>query len=145
MNAINRTRAAMFTAMLPILFLLAACGSDENANNIGERPVTVTVETVDVVTVRTRLHSIGRLVSRNAPVLASEIDAKVVEILADEGEVVEAGQVLLRLDKTPFELARREARAQISVLEVSIANEEKRVARYRNLKHANARSVAFGM
>lgn len=138
MNMTNRTRAATLSALLPILFLLAACDSDENANHNGDRSVAVTVERVAEKTVQTRLHSIGRLVSRNAPVLASEIDAKVVEILADEGEAVKAGQVLVRLDTTPFELARREAQAQISVLEVSIANEEKRVARYRDLKVTNA-------
>ena len=55
-------------------------------------------------------------------------------MLSDEGEPVLEGQELVRLDTTTVELARREALADIQRLEVSIANEERRVKRYRDLK-----------
>jgi RND family efflux transporter MFP subunit len=138
MTVIHRQHVLTAFAAILLSVLLGGCGSDENAATNGERAVTVTIARVEEKTVQTRLRSIGRLVSRNAPVLASEIDARVIEILADEGQPVREGQVLVRLDTTPFELARREAQAAIDVLEVSIANEEKRVARYRDLKVTNA-------
>ena len=121
--------------------MLVACGDDEQASTEkGKVVVPVTVAIVEVRDVQTQLRSIGRLVSRNAPMLASEVSARVVEVMADEGEAVVRGQVRLRLDTTAFELARREARAAIEQLTVSIANEERRVARYRDLKTTNAMS-----
>ena len=121
--------------------MLVACGDDEQASTEkGKVVVPVTVAIVEVRDVQTQLRSIGRLVSRNAPMLASEVSARVVEVMADEGEAVVRGQVILRLDTTAFELARREARAAIEQLTVSIANEERRVARYRDLKTTNAMS-----
>jgi RND family efflux transporter MFP subunit len=84
--------------------------------------------------VRVELYSVGRLVSRNKPSLAAEIDARVLEVLVEEGQAVEKGQVLILLDTTATELARREAQADIERLKVSIANEKRRVERYRGLK-----------
>jgi len=57
-----------------------------------------------------------------------------VEVLVDEGQPVEQGQVLILLDTTNTELAKREAVAQIQRLSASIENEQRRVARYRDLK-----------
>ena len=89
---------------------------------------------------QTRLQSVGRFVSEQAPRLAAEVAARVEEVLVEEGEAVEAGQVLVRLDGTPFELNRQEALAAIRSLQVAIANGERRVARYRDLKATNALS-----
>jgi RND family efflux transporter MFP subunit len=58
----------------------------------------------------------------------------VVEVLVDEGDTIRQGQELLLLDTTTTELSRREAQAEIQRLQISIANEERRVARYRDLK-----------
>lgn len=130
------------TWLLAVLaLLLAGCGgNDGEGPGVSVNAVSVRTATVATEDVTTELDSIGRLVSLNAPTLASEINARVVEILADEGHPVEAGQLLLRLDTTAFELARAEAQAAIRGLEVSIANEERRVKRYRDLKTTNAMS-----
>jgi RND family efflux transporter MFP subunit len=74
------------------------------------------------------------MVSRNTPQLAAEVDARVVEILVDEGESVVQGETLVRLDTTALELSRQEAQAAIQQLNASIANEQRRVQRYRDLK-----------
>jgi RND family efflux transporter MFP subunit len=58
----------------------------------------------------------------------------VLSVLVDEGQSVARGQELILLDTTTSELSRREAMADIQRLEVSIANEERRVQRYRDLK-----------
>jgi RND family efflux transporter MFP subunit len=94
----------------------------------------VTVAAARQQDVRVELYSVGRLVSLNTPLLAAEIDARVVEILVDEGEPVLEGQELLRLDTTALELSRQEAQAGIQQLTASISNERRRVARYRDLQ-----------
>ena len=125
---------------MSVMVLLAACGSaeTESASPDSGSPV---VQAIPVTTARAvqqdvvdQLHSVGRLVSRNAPTLAAEIDARVTDVLVDVGESVVPGQVVIKLDTTGFELARREARAEIQRLEASIANERNRVTRYRDLK-----------
>ena len=131
--------ASMARPLLPTLLLVvAACGDGgETAENPGELAadaVPVTVEAARAEDIVVQLHSVGRLVSRNAPALAAEIDARVMEVLVEEGRQVSLGQALVRLDTTLFELQRREALADIQRLEASIANEQQRVDRYRGLR-----------
>ena len=116
---------------------LTACGKDQAGESsvAGTRKaVAVTIAEARRQEVRVELYSVGRVISLNTPLLAAEIDARVVELLVDEGETVTQGQELLRLDTTALELSRYEAQAAIQQLTVSIANEKRRVDRYRDLK-----------
>jgi RND family efflux transporter MFP subunit len=123
-------------ALLSVLLFLTACGNGKEGEGGAavERKVSVTLAEVVRQEVQVELRSVGRLVSRNTPLLAAEINARVVAVLVEEGQPVREGQVLVLLDTTASELARREAEAEIERLKASIANEERRVARYRDLK-----------
>lgn len=126
-------------ASLVAVLSLSACGDpDGDGPEDGPAAVPVTVAAAETRDVRTTLRSVGRLVSHNAPMLSAEVGARVVEVLANEGESVTRGQVLLRLDTTQFELSRREAQAAIEQLSISIANQQRRVERYRDLQSTNA-------
>ena len=88
--------------------VLSACGSEEAAdsNDQGtDRAVAVTLAEAGQQEVRVELYSVGRLISLNTPLLAAEVDARVVEVLVDEGEPIVQGQELLRLDTTALELS----------------------------------------
>jgi len=116
---------------------LSACGQQGPAHGAAadaQRPTSVSLAAARQQNVRVELYAVGRLVSRNAPNLAAEVDGRVLEVLVDEGEAVTRGQELVRLDTTALELSRREAEAAIEQLAANIANEERRVARYRDLK-----------
>lgn len=129
--------ALLASAML----ILTACGErGTEAGAATEQAVAVRTALATSQQVQTELESVGRLVSKNTPLLSSEVNARVVEVLVEDGLAVEQGQVLIRLDTTTFELAREEGRAAIRSLQISIANEERRVKRYRNLKSTNAMS-----
>ena len=132
MSAAVRALAKLLPALLA--GLLAACGGGEEQNAVGERVVAVTLTEASREDVQVELYSVGRLVSKNTATLAAEINARVIEFLVDEGDTVRLGQELILLDTTASDLARREALADIQRLKVSIANEERRVARYRDLK-----------
>jgi RND family efflux transporter MFP subunit len=123
-------------AVFPLLLLLTACGgSDDGDGDTNTRlAVPVLTERAETRDVQQTFYSIGRLVSRNSPVLAAEINARVVDVLVDAGDTVEQGQVLVRLDTTVPQLTRREALAEIERLEINISNEERRVKRYRDLQ-----------
>ncbi|MEE8392016.1 MAG: efflux RND transporter periplasmic adaptor subunit [Anaerolineae bacterium] len=52
--------------------------------------------------------------------VASELGGRVVELLADEGDEVEAGQVLVRLDGSLFDAQREVAQAALDVVEAGL-------------------------
>jgi RND family efflux transporter MFP subunit len=130
-------RERIILAGVLAFFVLTACGKGQPVEDVAagtRNAVAVTVAEARRQEVRVELYSVGRMVSRNNPKLAAEVDARVVEILADEGEPVAQGEVLVRLDTTALELSRQEAQAAIQQLNASIANEQRRVQRYRDLK-----------
>jgi RND family efflux transporter MFP subunit len=135
MNAITRG-FGLLLLMTVSLVGLTACGDGGNPDQTGEvtrQAVAVKVAESRQQEVRVELYSVGRLVSRNTPQLAAEVDGRIVEILVDEGQPVAEGQELARLDTTALELSRREAQAAIEQLNASVANEQRRVERYRDL------------
>jgi len=142
---VNRVLSRNFLYVILMVFafsLLSACGGDngEGSDIVAERTVSVTLATAELQEVLVELHSIGRLVSKNTPLLAAEVNARVVAVLVEEGQPVQYDQVLILLDTTNYELARQEAEAAIGQLKASIANEERRVARYQDLKTKNMMS-----
>jgi membrane fusion protein (multidrug efflux system) len=119
--------------------LLACSGKDADSNKpekplAGSRVIPVRVVQAETREILVELYAVGRLVSRNSPSLAAEIDARVVEVLVEEGEAVSKGQELVLLDTTKTQLAQREAMADIERLKATIDNEQRRVTRYRDLK-----------
>jgi len=130
-----------------VLVLLSSCGGTEEpagANSAGPadaRTIAVTLAEADSREVRDGLFSVGLVVSRNTPMLAAEVSARIVDVRVDDGQAVQKGQVLLTLDRTTFELAVREAQANIQRLAASIANDQRRVDRYQDLKAKDMMSL----
>src|SRR5690606_38653038 len=66
------------------------------------------------------------IASGNGRIEAVEIDVstkapgRIAEILVDEGEFIEAGQVLARMDTTQLEAQRRQAEAQLQRARIGI-------------------------
>ncbi len=133
-------RASLLLSHLIVFLLIVSCtrehGGDDatGADATQQRSIAVTLTMARQEEVRVELFSVGRLVSKNTPLLAAEINARVVDVLVDEGQAVVRGQVLILLDKTTLELSQREAQAEIQRLKAGIANDERRVSRYRDLK-----------
>ena len=119
------------------LFACSSNGPDPTGvekSTADSRVIPVRVVDAESREVLVEHYAVGRLVSRNAPSLAAEIDARIIDVLVEEGEAVIQGQDLVLLDTNAIELARREALADIERLKVTIDNEQRRVARYRDLK-----------
>ncbi len=79
-------------------FLLTACGGNEKT----AAPVTVNAPTVRATLYDAReCRSLpGEVRAQNSVVLSSKISGTVVEVMAAEGQVVEKGQAILRIDDT---------------------------------------------
>jgi RND family efflux transporter MFP subunit len=94
------------------------------------------------------LNASGYVTPRRRATVAAKITARVVEMLADEGMVVQVGQVLARLDDSDAQkrLATARAgldvaRANVPVLEVNLANAERELARQQDLEKEGVSSV----
>jgi len=94
------------------------------------------------------LNASGYVTPRRRATVAAKITARVVEMLADEGMVVQAGQVLARLDDSDAQkrLATARtgldvARANVPVLEVNLANAERELQRQQDLEKEGVASV----
>ena len=57
--------------------------------------------------------------------VATEVPGRVVEVAVEDGQAVEKGDLLVRLDPTSYQLAVEEAAAQVSVLEAELAEAER--------------------
>ncbi len=86
------------TLVLIAGLLLAACGGNDKT----EAPVTVNAPTVRATLYDAReCRSLpGEVRAQNSVVLSSKIAGTVVEVMAAEGQVVEKGQAILRIDDT---------------------------------------------
>lgn len=111
---------------------LCACSDGQDPS---PSPHTTLVDTALTETrdLPVTLQSTGRLESRAAPLVAAEIDGRVLHLAVDEGDAVKAGETLASLDPTTAELELRAARAEAARLAALLANEERRSKRLREL------------
>ena len=122
-------------ALVAVALLAAGCGGkDEKAAGafVRKTPVTTAAavrQRVDAVEI-----TVGRIEATAAPVLAAETSGRVVRLFVDGGSVVKAGQVLAELDGEPQRLAVASARASVERLEALLANQQRTVKRYTELR-----------
>ena len=94
-----------FALFLVILLLLSACGQEAP-----EKPEPRSIKAATTRLTLTRASECtslaGRVQSRNSVTLASKLSGTVVEVMAREGDRLEAGQPILRIDDS--ELRQRE-------------------------------------
>ena len=126
----NRAKTA---AALALIALAAGCGKKDDAPAyVRKTPVTVAQATQQrVEAVET---TVGRLEAMAAPALSAETSGRVVRWLVDGGSVVSKGQVLAELDGEPQRLAVASARASVERLEALLANQQRTVKRYQELR-----------
>ena len=95
------------------------------------------------------LDAAGYVVARRAATVSAKLTGLVTEVLIEEGQRVEAGQVVARLDDTNIRASLEQARAQLAAAQaqaaqvrVNVANAERDVARRRGLVEQKFISVA---
>jgi len=114
------------------------------------------IATVEVATARpapaggaaTVLNASGYVEPRRKATVSSKITGKVIEVLVDEGMIVEKGQVLARLDDSDAQRRydatradRNVARAAIEELDVNLADAERTLRRINELRAQGVASV----
>ncbi len=83
--------------------------------------------------IRQLTHVQGVVEAIDAPEIKSKVAAEVVEVLVDEGDRVESGQVLARLDDEAFRLDRQAAESDINRLQALLENQLRTLKRDESL------------
>lgn len=110
----------------------------EGAPLVKEAPVAVqTAPVTEGRVVRTR-HVLGTVLGAQESDIAPQIMARVVEVNVREGDVVEPGQLLVRLDEREFQDAVAEAEAALAAAEKAYAAQRETTARDKRLFEVKA-------
>ncbi len=126
-------RIALIPTLCLVLALPAGCSGKKDETPPAPTGTLISVTEATVQDVPVVLKSIGRLESRAAPLVAAEIDGRVLELAVDEGAEIAAGATLAELDATSVTLEVRAAKADLGRIGALLANEERRVERFRTL------------
>ena len=113
--------AAMSVLLAALLAALASgCGGEAAASGggaaqqpPGEELLPVSVARAELKDVPVQLRAVGRVESIASVVLKPQVEGPIVEIRFTEGDEVQAGDVLLRIDDRPFQAELRAAEANL--------------------------------
>ncbi len=142
------TRAKTARHILYVVVILAVASGSAIA--YFSRPPQVEVATVcraQTTGPSTLLNASGYVTPRRRATVAAKITARVVEMLAEEGMVVEVGQLLAQLDDTDAKkrllaakIARDVAVASVKNLEIELAGAERELKRQQRLRESGVAS-----
>lgn len=125
-------------AALALLLSLVACSSKEAPP--GPPPAPVRVATAERASVPVRLRAIGTVEPSSTVSLKPRVSGQISEVLFEEGQDVAEGDALFQLDRRPFEVALREAEAELTRSRVQAENAHAEAERYRTLVEAGVAS-----
>jgi membrane fusion protein (multidrug efflux system) len=103
--------------------LAAGCGGEAEVALEATRPVAI--ERVGVATVEERIEGSGQLLAKEHAEIASEVEGVVTELPVDEGDPVEAGQLLLAIDPEKRGLSAQNSRAQLADAQAALAEAQR--------------------
>lgn len=113
--------------------LLGGCGKKEAPPPVQEQGTLVTLAQVARRDVPVVLDSVGRIEARTAPEISAEVEGRVIAILHDAGDKVQAGAVLARLETTQRGLEEKSAAADVARTEAQIAQDRRTLERNKDL------------
>lgn len=131
---------------------LSSCGKPANPGGGGpmaraSEPAPVRVAPVTRQSVPLELNDQGRVEAYSTIQVKAQVSGELTEVHFAEGDMVEQGQILFTIDKRPFEIALREAEANLAraqaQLEQSNANRARDAAQAENARAELERDAAL--
>jgi RND family efflux transporter MFP subunit len=112
-----------------VLLLLIACASEEGNETDEFEATPVIVERARADTVVETERSIARSEAFSAPVVATQVDGQVTEIIHDIGDHVSTGTPLATVDDTTLQLNLASAQAEVAALQARLEHAEREFKR----------------
>jgi len=151
----HRSLVALSLVALSVATLLAACGS--GTEQVGDSEATVQSQAAksalpmlitpqDLVEISTSEIASGPVISGSLQAqkqadLRSEVPAIVMQVLKDDGDTVEKGDLLVRLDDTAFRQSLNSAQEAERVAQQSFDQAERQLSRLKTLSSTGAVSI----
>jgi membrane fusion protein, multidrug efflux system len=107
----------------------------------GEMAIPVMTDTARRADVPIFLAGLGTVQAFNSVLIKSRVDGQIVKIAFEEGKDVHAGDVLVEIDRAPFEAALAQARANELKDQAQLDNERLDLGRYTSLAKTGAGST----
>jgi membrane fusion protein, multidrug efflux system len=127
---------------LPLLAALAGSGckpaGTKSAATAAPPPVPVQVATAQQLDVPRVIQSVGVIQAQRTVAVKSQVDGMIAQIHFREGDEVKAGDLLVTLDRRPFENTLRIARADLANARAESAKATADLERYQRLDQQDA-------
>lgn len=134
-----RVRRSVLVPLFAATLILAACKpAGPAAAGGGQPPVPVQVATVQRVDVPRVVESVGSVQALRTVAVKSQVDGMIAQIHFKEGDEVKAGDLLVTLDRRPFENSLRIARADLANAKAEATKATADVVRYQQLTAQDA-------
>jgi HlyD family secretion protein len=104
-----------------VVLLCGGCGRPKSQNDSAAETASVDIYRVERHAFPRRLEFPATLAAAQTVVLMSKLPGEVREVRAHEGQSVRTGDPLILLDRSDFELAVKQARAQLAAAEAAVA------------------------
>lgn len=101
------------------------------------QPVPVTVAALADLTVAGEYRAPAEVVPRNQALLAAEISAVISLVHADVGQALNAGDLIIELDQTDYQLALQQAQADMASIDAQLEQARARLKRAQDLNSRN--------
>ena len=140
-------RVSAFAALAAALAALTVTGCHQPAaaeveqSKPGPAPIAIAVAAAHQQSLDRTAEVQGALFPREHAVLSSEVEGKVLEVVADFGDKVTAGQLMLKINPREYELRVQTAQAALDQARAKLANSTARYNRAQALKRAAAISA----
>jgi len=118
---------------LLVLAVIFGCQNKEPSQQKAEEGVLVTVGEVKTMDFEYRLNRVGTLETKESVTVKAEAEGTVEGIFFEEGEAVESGQLLVKLDDAKIKTTIQQLEARLRQLELQLANSERTRERKRPL------------
>ncbi|HVA77925.1 MAG TPA: efflux RND transporter periplasmic adaptor subunit [Candidatus Binataceae bacterium] len=130
------SRAAIMAAVLLAVFAVAGCRQSAAAGAVNPAPakLVVAVAAAHQQTITRTAEVQGALYPREQTVLSSEVEGAVVQVGADFGDTVAAGQVLMRINPREYQLRLDSAVAALDQARARLENSRARYNRALELR-----------
>jgi len=137
---LNSLRVSAFAGLAAVLGALALCGCHQPAaaevekDKTGPAPISIAVATAHQQSLDRTAEVQGALFPREHAVMSSEVEGAVVQVAADFGDKVTAGQVMMKINPREYELRVEAAQAALDQERAKLANSTARYSRAKALK-----------